>query len=39
MHIQRNTALFNKELIKSDFSATPMLVFIFVKCYGNFKSS
>ena len=30
MHILRNTALYNKELIKLGFSANPMLVCIFV---------
>ena len=30
MHILEYTALYDKELKKSGFSATPMLVYIFV---------
>ena len=35
VYLSKNTTLYNKELIKLGFSATPMLVCIFVKCYEN----
>ena len=39
MHLKRYTAHNNKELIKLGFSATVVLVCIFVKCYKALKLS
>ena len=39
MHIKRDTAHNNKELIKLGFSTTVVLEYIFVQCYKELKSS